>query len=69
MDGNEGHDWCAMFAGCTLPDGSTIRVVQASWIEVEVTVYEDTGNAACTLTLTLALTRTHTHTCSPRTYP
>ncbi len=28
MDGDVGNDWCGMFEGCTLSDGSTLRIVQ-----------------------------------------
>jgi len=43
IDGDIMHDWVEMFKGKTLPDGSTIRVVQASWIETGVTVYNEGG--------------------------
>ncbi len=43
LDGDEMHDWPAMFKDCTLADGSPIRVIQASWIEVEVSDYASGG--------------------------
>jgi len=43
VDGDETHDWCTWFHNCSLPDGSGIRVIQASWIEIEMTGYHDSG--------------------------
>ena len=43
LDGDQMHDWCRAFAAVRLSDGSGIRVVQASWMEIEVTVYADSG--------------------------
>lgn len=40
MDGDIGHDWVSLFDGCTLSDGSRLRVVQASWKECAATVYQ-----------------------------
>lgn len=37
LDGRETNDWVEMFRGKTLPDGSGIRVVQASWMDTSVT--------------------------------
>jgi glutathione synthase/RimK-type ligase-like ATP-grasp enzyme len=41
MDGNHGHDWVGMFKDKTLKDGSTIRVVQGSWMETAITYYSE----------------------------
>ncbi|KAL0478007.1 synapsin [Acrasis kona] len=41
MDGNVNHDWVGMFKGKTLRDGSTIRVVQGSWMETAITYYSE----------------------------
>jgi len=43
FDGDALHDWVAVFRDTVLPDGSSIRVIQASWIEVELTHYHDGG--------------------------
>mmetsp|Transcript_28319 Transcript_28319/g.39991 ORF Transcript_28319/g.39991 Transcript_28319/m.39991 type:complete len:380 (-) Transcript_28319:12-1151(-) len=42
-DPTPNHDWCDVFEGVILKDGSGIRVVQASWLETEVSVFEDSG--------------------------
>jgi hypothetical protein len=44
FDGDETHDWIKMFANKSLKNGKQFRIVQASWIEVEVTVYDDSGS-------------------------
>lgn len=41
LDGNSQHNWVELFENRTLSDGSTLRVVQASWNEVSVTSYPD----------------------------
>jgi hypothetical protein len=43
MDGNQGHDWVALFADATLSDGGTIRVVQASWLDTNCSYYHNSG--------------------------
>jgi len=43
IDGDSSHDWCALFAGKTLQDGSAIHVLQCSWIETGVSVDHDQG--------------------------
>lgn len=43
FDGNPSHNWPLLFKDCKLPDGSTIYVVQASWMECECVLYHDTG--------------------------
>lgn len=48
MDGNEGHSkgWAELFANfMNLPDGSKLRIIQASWMEVEMTRYPDKSGA------------------------
>ena len=42
-DGDETHDWCAAFEGVRFSDGSRVNVIQASWMEVDITVYSDSG--------------------------
>ena len=39
FDGNSMHRWDEIFAGKTLRDGSTLRIVQCSWMDAEVCVY------------------------------
>ena len=42
-DGDPTHDWSPFFLGKNLNDGSTFRVVQASWMEISVVSYSDGG--------------------------
>jgi hypothetical protein len=39
FDGNSMHRWDELFASKTLADGSTLRIVQCSWMDAEVCVY------------------------------
>jgi hypothetical protein len=42
FDGSMVHDWPALFATLgPLPDGSTVRVLQTSWMDAEVTTHGD----------------------------
>ncbi|KAL6052270.1 Asparaginyl-tRNA synthetase, cytoplasmic (Asparagine--tRNA ligase) (AsnRS) [Balamuthia mandrillaris] len=40
MDGNPGHEWGKIFADSTLADGTPVRLIQAAWNKVTVTVYD-----------------------------
>ncbi len=66
MDGNPLHDWCAMFSGCTLSDGSPLRIIQAAWNKVSVTVYDGKGLSFAFPTPLLVVQMQSLHTfCSP----
>lgn len=41
FDGNPMHRWDDLFGTQTLADGSTLRIVQCSWMDCEVCVYGD----------------------------
>lgn len=43
IDGNALHNWVELFEHRTLADGTPIEVVQASWNELSVVVYGDSG--------------------------
>jgi len=43
MDGDITHDWVKIFDGMRLSDGSDLFIVQTSWMNVELTVYPDSG--------------------------
>jgi hypothetical protein len=47
MDGDETHDWVSMFKGFRLSDHSAIHVYQASWMEMTITTYKETGCIVC----------------------
>eukprot|EP00456_Euglypha_rotunda_P083469 TRINITY_DN8283_c0_g1_i3.p1 TRINITY_DN8283_c0_g1~~TRINITY_DN8283_c0_g1_i3.p1 ORF type:complete len:239 (-),score=22.72 TRINITY_DN8283_c0_g1_i3:11-727(-) len=49
LDGNPMHDWCGLFEGQKLSDGTNFRVVQASWMETAVTYYHKAGGAMMTI--------------------
>lgn len=47
FDGNPVHDWCKLFQGKTLEDGTELYIVQTSWKESRVVNY---GSSGCLLT-------------------
>jgi len=40
IDGDETHDWLEMFEGTTLNNGKPIHVIQASWLDIEASIYD-----------------------------
>jgi len=49
FDGDPHHNWVEIFDGYALPDGSSLYVVQCSWMEVSISSYGGDGN--CSLTV------------------
>eukprot|EP01139_Manchomonas_bermudensis_P006047 Amastigsp_a176313_21.p2 type:complete len:339 gc:universal Amastigsp_a176313_21:31-1047(+) len=43
LDGDKGHDWVRIFSDRALSDGTRFRVVQASWMNISVVSYPDSG--------------------------
>jgi hypothetical protein len=43
LDGNEGHNWCALFDDVQLSNGGRVRVVQASWMDTQCVYYHGQG--------------------------
>jgi hypothetical protein len=46
FDGDPTHNWVTLFSKYALEEGLRLRVVQASWMDCELTYFGDKGSAS-----------------------